>query len=178
MRRIISATIFLALILTPVQRAAAGNEPARSGTIVGGSGWFVEGQVGGCQLAPDCAAWVQSDCDPALTEREPAWMASIVDVAELADGRTRRIFEWGAGDPWGLMWGGTVVQFWQEDCTEMRGHRWRSTDCDGDATGRDCWSTTIRIPLYAKWMTVSSSPDNLNVSWTLSRSTPLGGRHR
>jgi hypothetical protein len=59
MRRIISATIFLALILTPLHRAAAGNEPERSGTIVGGSGWFVEGQVGGCQMAPDCAAGAQ-----------------------------------------------------------------------------------------------------------------------
>ena len=167
MRRIISTTIVLALILGPIQTAAADEEPVRSGTILSGDGWFFEQQLGGCQMAPDCAAWLQSRCDPALSGRDPGLMASIEDVRDLADGRTRWVFEFKPGCC--FVGGYAVVQFWQPDCTELRRNRWRSTGCDRDVNGKLCWSTTLSIPTSAQWMTVTGVPDNLSLTWTLTR---------
>jgi hypothetical protein len=141
--------------------------PLRSGTIV--SGVFVTGPFGDCDSMPDCRAWLESGCNPALTGHDPAWLSSIEDVADLADGRTRRIFEWRAGDPVGLQWGGIVVQFWRQDCTQITSGHWRSWE---HSYGPGCcWSLdrkALRVPTAARWMTVSGSTDNLHVVWTLT----------
>lgn len=142
--------------------------PVRSGTIVTGDGWFVENDVGGCQMAPECATWLQSGCHPLLAEQDPAVSASIENIERLADAGIERVYEFGSGEPGGVVWGGTVVQFWTDDCTEIRSDRWRSTDCDGDGSGRDCRRTRFLIPERAEWMTVTSGPDNANVVWTLT----------
>ena len=137
----------------------------RSGTIVGGDAWFVESEVGACQMAPDCRAWLETDCDPALAEREPAAAASIVRVGGLADGRTPRIFDFDYAKPAGLRWGGVVVQFWRQDCTEIRGSRWLSWE-DGRYGGSQRTDKPF-VPVSAKWMTVSSTLENARMDWTL-----------
>ena len=142
-------------------------EPVRSGSILTGTGWVFDNALGGCQVSPECAAWLQNDCSPTLVGIDPGVTASIADVAGLADGRTERIFEFGSGDPRGPVWGGAQVQFWDYNCTEIRAMRWRSTDCDGDATGRDCVKKRFRIPVSARWMTVTGYQDNVNLTWTL-----------
>lgn len=154
----------IVLVITALPSAAAG-KPLRSGTILTGSGWFVESWVGGCQMAPECQAWIQSDCAPELTGREPALTASIENVSELADGRTRRPFRFGRAAPAGLVWGAVVVQLWRKNCTEIRGARWRSSDCD--PSGGLCRSTRLLLPRSAEWMTVTSTPDNVNILWVL-----------
>ena len=146
-----------------VTLSVAENGTLRSGSVLSGNGWLFDNDLGGCQMAPDCIAWRES-CRSGLTGREPGFMSSIVDVASLSDGTTERRFEFGNGDPGGLVWGGAHVQFWDFGCEEIREARWRSTDC-----GRDpyCPSTTFRIPRQATWMTVTGYQDNLNLAWTL-----------
>src|SRR5688572_29422280 len=73
-------------------------EQVHSGTIVGGFFTFgpssdcrsesIQHWCPGCQLVPDCLAWLESRCDPALVGHDAAWMTSIEDVAALADGLT------------------------------------------------------------------------------------------
>ena len=166
MRRIISMTMLVALILTPVPGSAGGAKPVHSGTILSGDGWFLENSQGGCQTSPDCAAWLQSGCNPALSGHDPAVMASIENVADLAGDRKRRAFRFGPGGPGALVWEGTVVQLWRKNCTEIRSSRWRATDCDGK--GGNCTSTRFRIPASTGWMTVTSYPENVNLVWTLT----------
>jgi hypothetical protein len=167
MRRIFPTVILLALALIPGKVEAAGGEPVRSGTIV--SGVYVTGPLGDCRWMPDCRAWLESDCNEALTGHDPAWLSSIVDVADLADGTTKRVFRWGPGDPVGLQMGGIVVQFWTEGCTEITSADWYSWE---DSRGANCCSskmrTILRVPTDAKWMTVSGSTDNLHIVWALS----------
>lgn len=140
------------------------SKPVRSGRLVSGSGWLLDASLGGCQMAPDCALWLQNDCDPTFAGREPGVTASIVDVGGLAG--TERRFEFGAGKPWTPVWGGAHVQFWNEDCTELRTMRWRSTDCGGN--DGHCYDTSFRIPTSARWMTVTGYQDNVGLAWTLS----------
>src|SRR5687768_11010259 len=64
--------------------------PLRSGTIIGGPDTMGSAP---CGLTAECAAWLQSGCSPALAGRDPALHTSIVDVADLADGTTPRVFE-------------------------------------------------------------------------------------
>lgn len=142
-------------------------KPVRSGTIVSGDGWLLDNQLGGCQMAPDCVSWLESGCDPSLTGRDPAVMASIVDVANLAHDHPM-IFRFGPHDAGGLVLGGAVVQLWDRDCNEILSSRWRSTDCDGDASGRDCTEGRFLIPASATWMTVTGYQDNVNMVWTLN----------
>src|SRR5688500_13131207 len=70
----------------------APSPPLRSGRIVGGPDTTGSAP---CGLAPDCVAWLQSGCNPALAGRDPALHTSIVDVSDLADGTTRRVLEYG-----------------------------------------------------------------------------------
>jgi hypothetical protein len=143
-------------------------EPVLSGSIVSGTGWVLDGLTGGCQISPECAAWLQSGCDQTLELRNPGLTASIVDVDELADGPPiERVFRFGPSDA-GLVWGGVQLQFWSSDCVEIPRTRWRSTDCRGDETGVDCSSLRFRIPPEAKWMTVTGYQDNVNLAWTLT----------
>lgn len=142
-------------------------EPVRSGSILTGTGWVLEGVMGGCQTSPECAAWLEYGCEGALVGRNPGLTSSIVDVGELASGPPR-VFRFGSGEPWAPVWGGVHLQFWTSDCQEIPEARWRSTDCDGKATGRNCSSLRFRMPLTAKWMTVTGYQDNVNLAWTLT----------
>jgi hypothetical protein len=143
-------------------------EPVRSGSILTGTGWLLDGVVGGCQMAPECAAWLNTHCEQALAGQDPALSASIVDVGELADGpRTERVFRFGGGDS-GLAWGGVQLQFWSSDCVELPRTRWRSTDCHGDGAGVDCSELRFRMPADAQWMTVTGYQDNVHLAWTLT----------
>lgn len=157
MRRIISATIICALMLVPVEGAVADEEPVRrSGTIVTGVEWFYEYVLGeetqGCETAPDCQAWLETGCEPTVTGRNPAVMASIENVADLADGITPWRFEFQAD--WDCCTGWAVVQFWQQDCTEIPDSRWHSAKCSDNS----CRTTDLRIPESAEWMTVTGFP--------------------
>jgi hypothetical protein len=150
-------------------------QPTRSGTItagVGGTqrgiGWPGQAVEGECQLVPDCQAWLWSGCDPALAGREPAVMASIVDVSALADGRTGRSIALGGV---GWHWGNVLVQFWRETpdnspyswfgCDEIQGTRFVTGNTG--VFGPRNWV----IPETAKWMTVTTSFDETTVSWSV-----------
>lgn len=147
-----------------------GAPSVRSGSIVTGTGWVLDGEMGGCQMSPECGAWLATDClQGRLSEWDPGLTASIVDVDALADGPPiERVFRFGPGQYSAPVWGGAQLQFWTSDCVEIVEARWRSTDCDGDASGRDCSSVRFRIPPTAKWMTVTGYQDNVNLAWTLT----------
>lgn len=152
------ALIFLFAIAAPLA-ADAGSKPTRSGTIV--SGILTTSPAWDCSFVPDCRAWIQTGCDPALTGRDPAWLTSIEDVAELADGKKQRTFEIREGEPAGAVLGGVVVQFWRDSCVEVG--RWHSYDV---ATSQFWFRTTFKIPSGVRWMTVTGN-DNVNIVWTL-----------
>lgn len=156
--------------LAPTVQAQA--EPLRSGSIVVGAGssqraigWPGEAVDGECQMVPDCLAWLESGCDPALAGREPAVTASIVDVSDLADGHTpRRITLSGVG----LHWGEVLVQFWRS----TPGNRYPWFDCqeiEGSSflTGYARHNGPRAIPLGASWMTITTNVDNTTISWAL-----------
>jgi hypothetical protein len=164
----------IALVALPWPAQAT---PARTGMIMGGLGgsqrgigWPGQAIEGECQIAPDCLAWLESGCDPALAGREPAATASIVDVADLADGETTRVIDLAPFGGAGLRWGEVLVQFWRPsgkhmypwfNCMEIQGSRFLA--------GYD-WRRSDRrvIPAGAKWMTVTSNFDNIGVVWRLT----------
>ena len=80
--------------------------------------------------------------------------ASIVDVADLADGT-------GIG-------GGVVVQLWRNDCTEILSSKWRSVDWTSLSYPTNRRSTSFALPRAAKWMTVTTN-DTALLPWTLRR---------
>ena len=166
MRRILSAIVLFAVLLVPLRSAAAADEtPVRSGTILSGVGWPTDHSLGGCELAPDCRAWLESGCDPVLTGRDPALMTSIEDVADLGGDGTPWVVEIRSGDPMGLRLGGASIQLWRQDCVELRDSRWVSWE-----PGACCEAVTRRpllIPDSARWMTVSSAPHSFNIFWML-----------
>src|SRR5687767_4676411 len=134
----------------------AGAEPVRSGTILTG----FPGSA--CGYAPDCYAWLESGCDPALAGRNPAWMTSIVDVADLADGTTWRVFDYDSLLPspteGPYLNGGVYIQFYREDCVQK-----------ADAPGYKTAGAVFPIPSGAKWMTVANLGSY--TEWELSTST-------
>lgn len=148
----------------------------RSGTIVTGTAlsgddWFtqnlvLENHLGTCQMSPECRAWLESGCKPALANRDPAVMASIVGVGDLADSRTPRVLAYEYAKPAGPSWGQVEVQFWRGDCTQIRGSRWRSWE---EGRSGDAQRGQIPfVPVSAEWMTVSSTLDNARIAWTLT----------
>jgi hypothetical protein len=159
--------------LVPAHSRTANHAAARSGTIVTGvATGLAGGQPLGCEMTPDCGAWLASGCDPALTGRNPAIVASIEDVADLAHRPTGWIFEHDPGAA-----AHATVQLWRQDCTEIGSGRSGSGGCYG------CFS--LWIPRSAKWMTVTGYtynpwnvwlpvPDPLPVTfdWTLSALLP------
>ena len=181
--RIISLiAVLIALVGASAQSASVrADQPLRSGTIVSGTGEtpanpWVTGMEG-CVGAPTCSAWLQSGCAPALAGVDPALQASIVDVADLADGVTVRRIQ--VQDDAGLNGGPRIIQFWRgngmdeydvvnepagldgQGCKELLAHRldrW-----DGWTHG-----STFRIPATARFMTISSSTDSTNTTWTLT----------
>ena len=168
--RLASVAGVIAALTAPLAMpgSARAAEPIREGTILSGTGqspanFWVRGMEG-CVGAPTCSVWLQSGCEAALAGADPALHASIVDVAELAG--TER--ELDVEDGVGLNWGRVIVQFWTDGsenpmaalyCEELfaRPSRW---DC--------VFGCTVRIPPGAKFMTVTSSPDNTNIHWTLT----------
>ena len=175
-RRIISITILLALMLAPAQGAFAGEEPIHSGTIVTAHVALAGGEPGSCAAAPDCRTWLQSGCDPALTGRDIALQASIEDVSGIADGRTPWLFELHAG----CCRNEVMIQLWRPDCTEIRSRRWSSPDCVIDGLEDHCQLISVPIPQSARWMTVTANnsgyipwPGELveptTVNWSLSQ---------
>lgn len=156
MARLVLLAGVLTSLAAPVglPSAARATEPVRAGTIVGGL--ITTGGSHECGLLPDCLAWLTSDCDPALAGQDPAWLASIVDVEDLADdGVQPRVFEYQS------IFATAFLQFWTEDCTEIRGAR---TDPNWGSN----WNhKTLRIRGDAKWMTVSGN-GGLRMKWTLT----------
>lgn len=126
---IMSVAVGLSIGCLVPAEAKGPTKPARSGTILGGAGVELGGgqpweqsaaERSGCEYAVDCRPWLQSGCTPALAGHDPVVTASIVDVGELADGRTTWALRMVAPSipPWGLF-PGAVIQLWRKDCTEI-----------------------------------------------------------
>lgn len=135
----------------------AATRPVLSGRIV--SGVWSPGGAGVvspyCSTAPDCAAWLASGCSPALAGRDPAWATSIADVRRFADGSTRRVFSARSSFSWGVL----QIELWDRECRRVGGWpcaRWSSCD-----------HRPAYIPKDAVWITIVSSGDNANTTWSL-----------
>lgn len=168
--------------LLPSAARADRPAPLRSGTIVGGTGLEMAGRQpwenpaaerSGCEYAAECLAWLQSSCQPALAGHDPVLTASIVEVGDLADGRTPRSLRMEAPSipPWGL-YPGAVIQFWRQDCTEVGDGKLHSIGSDstceypaGVTRGGRC---TFHIPTGARWMTLSGYATTVQLSWRLT----------
>ena len=147
---IILMTALVALTLVPAQSATA-EETTLSGTIISGVSGMHHDVLIGCEMAPDCRAWLATDCDPALTGQDPALSASIVDVTGLAALSPEWTLEHAVG---AAAW--AEVQFWRSDCTEIKTARWGSGWC------RWC---ALRMPRSARWMTVTGYTYNPWAVW-------------
>lgn len=143
-------TVLLAVTLVPTSSAIA-RESGLSGTIVLGHSGLHHEVLIGCEMAPDCRAWLASDCDPDLTGRDPAVGASIEDVSKLRSRTRNWVVEHADG---AAAW--AEVELWRSDCTEIRGAGWGS--------GR-CATCTLHIPASAKWMTVTGYTYNPWAVW-------------
>ena len=135
---------------TFVDRAGA-EEAAPSGTIISGLSGLHHDVLIGCEMAPDCRAWLASDCDPALSGREPSLSASIVDVRGLGAVSSSWRFEYARGAAEYAR-----VQFWRGDCTEIKGARWGS---------QGCGVCSLWMPRSARWMTVTGYTYNPWAVW-------------
>lgn len=171
--RVLLTCALVAALMAGLAPTVQATSPHRIGTIVDGVGSSQraigrpgEAVDGECQMVVDCLAWLESGCDPALAGREPAVMASIVDVADLADGRTPRSITLSGH---GLHWGEVLVQFWRS----TPGHMYPWFDCE-EIEGSSFLTRYPRhnqpraIPLGARWMTITTNVDNTTVSWALS----------
>lgn len=156
---------------------AQANEPVRSGRILAGSepGYNLEWHTLrdlGCQASADCVAWLTSGCDPALAGKNPGVQSSIVNVANLGDGTTERIFRVRSNAS--LELAHTVVQFWGRDpnwawhgCYEIPNSRSSSWHCWTPRSRCVPYLRTFQIPAGADWMTVTSSRTSPVLDWTL-----------
>jgi hypothetical protein len=108
---------------------------------------------------PSAFAWVTRGCPPELVGRDPGLQSSIVDVDELADGRTEWWFVWSGI----IRSGGVAVQLWDAGCREIVEGYWRSIDL---RTRDHSFETFFTIPTRAKWMTVVTV-DTASISWRL-----------
>lgn len=146
---------------------AAAPKPVHSGTIASGTGVIFAGQQPagerwGCEYSAECQTWLQSSCNPALAGHDPALTASIVDVGALADGRTRRSFQWDASK---MVHPGAVIQFWRKSCTEIPNTEMHTHNPYKNRCGT---CEPFRIPRDAKWMTVSANWTTTQLTWTLT----------
>ena len=169
---VLLAALAMVVALPTGGRAA---EPQRAGTISGGVGEtpispWVRGMEG-CVGAASCSAWLQSGCAPELAGVDPAFQAAIVDVGDLAGGGERTL----SIRPEAVVFGARyTVQFWTEShllmrwdwCYELLDLRFRSWECGGG--GFSDYSCHFRIPDEAKWMTITSTPENALTSWSLT----------
>jgi hypothetical protein len=149
---LVSVLVVASVWSAPDARSA--ERPLRSGRIV--SGVLTTSPSWDCWMVPDCAAWLASGCDPALAGRDPAWLASIVDVRDLADSETTRTFWYGTAEPAGFDPGGMTVEFWTDGCHEIWGRRFWDRNRD----------FPVKVPVNAAWMTVTAN-DKINAAWTL-----------
>lgn len=129
--------------VAPAHGATAEQEPARSGTIVSSVAGLHPDALIGCEMAVDCRAWLDNDCDPDLAGRDPALSASIEDVSRLAARSPIWILEHPPGSA-----AHADVQFWRKDCTEISKARRGSRRCH-------VCSVRLMMPASAKWMTVT-----------------------
>lgn len=176
----LGAVGLLATMAAPSSPARA-EEPLRSGTVVSGTGEtpaspWVRGMEG-CVGAPTCSAWLQSGCAPAMAGADPALHASIVDVADLADGVTARSYD---QQQRGLDSGPVIVQFWRTSseydvvdepagldgqwCEELVSSRFTTPNCPRSRSG----GCEIVIPVAAEFMTVNPRPDRVKLEWRLT----------
>ena len=183
--RVRAVLVGVSLILGSValgnaEPSAAGPQPVRSGTILGGTGVELGGgqpwenpaaERSGCEYAVDCLAWLHSGCNPALAGHDPVLTASIVDVSDLADGRTRRSLRMTAPKipPWGL-WPGVVIQLWRQNCTEIHEAKRHTIGSDARCVwgGSESVYCEFRIPTAATWMTLSGYITTARLSWELA----------
>lgn len=168
---VVAAAVLAVVPASPARAAGA----VRSGSIVSGTGEspvspWVRGMEG-CVGAATCSAWLQSGCHPALAGQNPGVHASIVDVGTLAG--TERVLTVRGGIP--INWGDFMVQFWTPTealgsagvwCAEILRSRLTSWECTRYPFHHP-FRCTFRIPSDARWMTISSSPDNVNLNWAL-----------
>lgn len=168
-----------ALLATTAFSPVRADARLRSGTIISGTGgspanFWVRGMEG-CVGAPACSAWLQSACGPALARKDPALHASIVSVGGLADGVSERVLNVRGGV--GVNWGYFIVQFWtgsetftRRPCSEILSSRTTSWECDDDREWPNPTRVTCKLPIprHARWMTITSSPDNTDLNWALS----------
>ena len=140
----------------------AASAPLRSGTIIGGPDTMGSAP---CGVAPDCAAWLQSGCSPALAGRDPALFTSIVDVADLADGTTPRLFEFSKT----VLWSGVLLQFWDGSCRQVG-------DCLGVDTdpADDNWWLGLYAPLGCRSAEIEEARDSYNYDWEHGTAGLLG----
>jgi len=154
-------------------------DETRSGTILTGTEpsanaeWHTLRDLG-CHAAVDCVAWITSGCDPALAGMNPGVQSSIVDVSDLADGTTTRVFSSRSA----ALWGGdyTVVQFWNRRtaggltfCTEVPNSKSSEWHCwNPSAECRGFHERALRVPVTANWMTVTTARDSVHTTWTLT----------
>lgn len=136
--------------------------PLRSGTIIGGPDTMGSAP---CGLAAECAAWLQSGCSPALAGRDPVLQTSIVDVADLADGTTRRVFEFSKT----ILWSGALLQFWDASCNQLG-------DCLGVDTNpaNENWWLGLNAPLGCSEVEMKEARDSYSYDWGKGSSGPLG----
>lgn len=174
--RLLLLTASLAALATPTwsSEAVRAEEPLRWGTISGGVGEtpaspWVRGMEG-CVSAAHCSTWLQSGCAPELGGVDPAFQAAIVDVGDLSDSSERSL----TFGPEIVVFGARyTVQFWTQSrllwtwdwCQEILEMRFVSWECFRHVDGVEC---PLRIPAHAKWMTITSSPENVSTSWRLS----------
>ena len=161
------ASLAISLAAPSPGRAGA---PLRSGTIVGGVGEtpvspWVRGMEG-CVGAPSCSAWLQSGCSPLLSSGDAAVQAAVVDVRDLADNRERTL----SLTPHIVIFGARyTVQFWTNSddplsggwCGEILGLRF-------SVVAGPYARSSLRVPPEARWMTITSSPENLKTTWRLT----------
>lgn len=184
-RRLIGAALagLLTALAAPATFPVAvlASEPLRSGTVVSGTGEtpanpWISGMEG-CVGAPTCSAWLQSGCAPAMAGADPALHASIVDVADLADGVTARSYD---QQQRGLDSGPVIVQFWSTSseydvvdepagldgqwCEELVASRLTTSNCPRSRSG----GCEVVIPVDATFMTVNPRPDRVKLEWRLT----------
>ena len=156
-RWLVGIMVVIALLVVVPASYAHHPHPARSGRIV--SGVLTTSPSWSCQFAPECAAWLMSGCDPALAGRDPAWLASIVDVRTLADSDRR--FRYGV-DSVGVVPGGVSIEFWTAGCRRIS---WARVWPRMPWLGWTAW-THLPVPADAAWMTVTAN-DKVNLVWEL-----------